>query len=146
MDPVMSATDGVTVNHVCFAPGARTYWHYHENGQLLKVVTVSGLICAWSDQPQALEVDDVVWTSPGERHWHGGRQTQACRTWRSLSAVDCSAELSSVDSTCAVAIAAPSITDSRGAMACTAEVPVSYSDNAGHNSRQVTCRIGTTST
>ena len=29
------ATDGVTINNVFFAPGARTFWHHHERGQIL---------------------------------------------------------------------------------------------------------------
>ncbi len=28
-DPVMATTDGVTINDVFFAPGARTHWHTH---------------------------------------------------------------------------------------------------------------------
>src|SRR6185312_8021804 len=36
-DPVMPATDGVTINTVFFAPGGRTYWHAHERGQILHV-------------------------------------------------------------------------------------------------------------
>ena len=34
----MAATDGVTINTVNFTPGARTYWHHHENGQILQVL------------------------------------------------------------------------------------------------------------
>lgn len=72
LDQVMPTTDGVAVNHVTFTPGARTFWHYHESGQLLRVTAGSGLVCGWAERPQVLNIGDVVWTPPGERHWHGG--------------------------------------------------------------------------
>lgn len=71
-DPVMEATDGVTVNDVFFAPGARTFWHFHEGGQILRVNTGVGLVCNEGGVPQVLRAGDTVWTPPGERHWHGG--------------------------------------------------------------------------
>ena len=40
----MPATDGVTINTVDFTPGARTYWHSHESGQILQVLAGRGLI------------------------------------------------------------------------------------------------------
>ena len=40
-DPVLAETDGVTINTVSFAPGARTHWHSHDGGQVL--VVTSGL-------------------------------------------------------------------------------------------------------
>jgi len=70
-DPVLGA-DGVAVNGVFFAPGARTYWHSHASGQFLYVVAGSGLICTEGGRSQVLTAGDVVWSAPGERHWHGG--------------------------------------------------------------------------
>lgn len=70
-DPVLPATDGTTVNTVFFAPGARTYWHSHENGQLLQVLAGRGLVCTAGEQPQVISAGDTVWVPPGERHWHG---------------------------------------------------------------------------
>jgi quercetin dioxygenase-like cupin family protein len=72
IDAVLPAADGVLVNNVFFTPGARTYWHSHERGQLLHALSGRGLICAYGESPQLLEAGDVVWTSPGEPHWHGG--------------------------------------------------------------------------
>ena len=34
----MPATDGITINSVNFTPGARTFWHHHEHGQILQAV------------------------------------------------------------------------------------------------------------
>ena len=71
-DPVLANPGEVTVARVFFAPAARTFWHWHERGQLLFVVSGRGLICADGGLPQALEAGDTVWAPPGERHWHGG--------------------------------------------------------------------------
>jgi quercetin dioxygenase-like cupin family protein len=72
MHAILPAADGTVVNNVFFAPRARTHWHYHESGQLLRVVSGQGLICSAGHRPRILEVGDTVWVSPGERHWHGG--------------------------------------------------------------------------
>ena len=70
-DPVLPATDGVVINTVCFAPGARTFWHHHEHGQILHVLAGSGLIRSDGGPVERLRPGDVVWVPPGERHWHG---------------------------------------------------------------------------
>ncbi|WP_213451886.1 cupin domain-containing protein [Rhizomonospora bruguierae] len=70
-DPVLPATDGTTIATVFFAPGARTYWHRHENGQVLQVLAGRGLICTDGEQPRTISAGDTVWVPPGERHWHG---------------------------------------------------------------------------
>jgi quercetin dioxygenase-like cupin family protein len=70
-DPVLPATDGVTINTVTFTPGARTFWHEHERGQILHVLAGSGLICAAGSRPRTIRPGDVIWIPPHERHWHG---------------------------------------------------------------------------
>ena len=70
-DPVMPTTDGVTINNVFFSPGARTYWHTHEVGQVLTVVAGKGWVCVHGQAAQALRPGDTVWIPKGERHWHG---------------------------------------------------------------------------
>jgi quercetin dioxygenase-like cupin family protein len=70
-DPVLPTTDGVTINTVTFTPGARTFWHHHERGQLLHVLAGTGLICTADQSPRWLRPGDVVWVPAGERHWHG---------------------------------------------------------------------------
>ena len=70
-DPVLPATDGTVITTVVFTPGARTFWHTHEHGQILQVIAGRGLICAEGGSPQVLSVGDTVWVPPGERHWHG---------------------------------------------------------------------------
>lgn len=70
-DPILPATDGVTINAIYFTPGARTHWHRHEHGQILQVTTGSGWVCSEGEPAQRLGPGDVVWVPPGERHWHG---------------------------------------------------------------------------
>ncbi|WP_130835354.1 cupin domain-containing protein [[Erwinia] mediterraneensis] len=70
-DPVMPTTDGVTMNNVFFTPGARTWWHSHEQGQILQVVAGQGWICVAGEQPQKIRSGDSVWIPANERHWHG---------------------------------------------------------------------------
>lgn len=69
--PVLTSGDGATINNVLFTPGARTYWHAHERGQFLHVVSGAGLVCADGGSPREIGTGDVVWAPAGELHWHG---------------------------------------------------------------------------
>jgi quercetin dioxygenase-like cupin family protein len=70
-DPVMPATDGVQINSVSFAPGARTNWHRHEAGQVLIVTSGAGLVYDRDGDGGAITTGDVVFIPPGVEHWHG---------------------------------------------------------------------------
>jgi quercetin dioxygenase-like cupin family protein len=75
-DPLMPQTpDGNTINSVTFTPGARTYWHHHTAGQILIVTSGLGWVGETDRRPELLRAGDVVWTSAGERHWHGATPT-----------------------------------------------------------------------
>ncbi|MBV8944376.1 MAG: cupin domain-containing protein [Solirubrobacterales bacterium] len=74
-DPILAATDGVTINNVFFAPQARTHWHTHEGGQVLMVIYGEGKIRAEAGDAQRIRPGDTVWIQPGERHWHGAGET-----------------------------------------------------------------------
>ncbi|MEJ1229730.1 MAG: cupin domain-containing protein [Galbitalea sp.] len=67
----MPATDGVVINTVDFTPGAHTYWHRHERGQILQVLAGRGLVQSDGGPIEILRAGDTVWCPPGERHWHG---------------------------------------------------------------------------
>ena len=56
---------------VTFEPGARTAWHTHPLGQTLIVTEGSGLAQREGGQIEEIHPGDVVWFSPGEKHWHG---------------------------------------------------------------------------
>ena len=60
-----------------FEPGARTAWHSHPLGQTLIVTAGSGLVQSWGEPVEKSRPGDVVWTSPGEKHWHGATATTA---------------------------------------------------------------------
>ena len=62
---------------VTFEPGARTAWHTHPLGQTLLVTSGSGRAQVWGGPIQEIEVGDVVWFPPGEKHWHGASPTTA---------------------------------------------------------------------
>ena len=63
--------DGVKLLGVQFAPGSRTDWHTHPGGQLLYVVSGSGLVQTADGVTIAISPGDVVEAPPGEIHWHG---------------------------------------------------------------------------
>ncbi len=56
---------------VTFEPGARTAWHTHPLGQTLIITAGKGLAQSWGSALTVLQPGDVVWFSPGEKHWHG---------------------------------------------------------------------------
>ena len=85
-DPVLAETDGVLINNVFFAPGARTHWHTHDQGQILVVTSGEGRARARDGSGGKLTAGDVVWIPPGEEHWHGAAPAATCSTWRSRSA------------------------------------------------------------
>jgi quercetin dioxygenase-like cupin family protein len=56
---------------VSFEPGARTAWHTHPVGQVLHVLTGTGLIQLEGQPIQEIHPGDTVQIAPNERHWHG---------------------------------------------------------------------------
>jgi quercetin dioxygenase-like cupin family protein len=84
-DSIMPTTDTVTIANVFFSPGARTFWHTHEQGQILQVTSGSGFVCVDGGEPQIIRTGDVVWIPANERHWHGaGRDSYMVHTATSL--------------------------------------------------------------
>ena len=62
---------------VRFEPGARTAWHTHPLGQMLIVMAGCGLAQRDGEPVEQIRPGDVVWFSPGEKHWHGASPTSA---------------------------------------------------------------------
>ena len=62
---------------VTFAPGARTAWHTHPLGQTLIIVSGVGWVQREGSEREVVLPGDVVWFSPGERHWHGATDNRA---------------------------------------------------------------------
>ncbi|MDE2231973.1 MAG: cupin domain-containing protein [Candidatus Omnitrophica bacterium] len=62
---------------VTFEPGSRTAWHTHPFGQTLIVVSGCGWVQSKGGAIEEIHPGDVVWFSPGEKHWHGASPTTA---------------------------------------------------------------------
>ncbi|HZU17927.1 MAG TPA: cupin domain-containing protein [Candidatus Dormibacteraeota bacterium] len=56
---------------VHFAPGARTAWHRHPNGQTILVTEGVGLAQRRGGPVEVIRPGDRVFFEPGEDHWHG---------------------------------------------------------------------------
>lgn len=77
IDPLFGANPPArtTGARVTFEPGARTVWHSHPLGQTLIVTSGTGWVGQWGGQVQEIREGDVVWTPPGQKHWHGATPT-----------------------------------------------------------------------
>ncbi len=62
---------------VAFEPGTRTPWHTYPLGQTLIVTAGCGLAQRWGGPIEEIRPGDVVWFSPGEKHWHGAKPATA---------------------------------------------------------------------
>ncbi len=73
IDPLFQAPDPARVQgaSVTFEPGARTAWHTHPLGQTLIVMAGLGWVQREGGPIEEIRPGDVVWFSPGEKHWHG---------------------------------------------------------------------------
>lgn len=74
LDPVLTAGNA-RINSVLFEPGGRTYWHSHDEGQVLLVGHGRGMVATRDGQQHELTAGDTVYASPGEVHWHGAAPT-----------------------------------------------------------------------
>jgi quercetin dioxygenase-like cupin family protein len=79
LDPLFQAPDPALVQcaSVTFEPGARTAWHTHPLGQILIVTAGSGRAQRDGGPVEEIRPGDVIWFSPGEKHWHGAAPTTA---------------------------------------------------------------------
>ena len=79
IDPLFQAPNlsHISVASVTFEPGARTAWHIHPQGQTLIVTAGCGRVQTWGGSIEEIRPGDVVWISPGEKHWHGSAPTTA---------------------------------------------------------------------
>ena len=79
LDPLNSAPEPARVAcaWVTFEPGARTAWHTHPFGQTLIVTSGLGWAQREGGPREEIKPGDVIWFSPGEKHWHGATATTA---------------------------------------------------------------------
>jgi len=71
--PLFSASEPARMSCGCvtFDPCARSAWHTHPLGQTLIVMSGRGFVQSWGGQVREIRAGDVIWTPPGEKHWHG---------------------------------------------------------------------------
>ena len=79
VDPLFQAPDPAHVSgaNVTFEPSARTALHTHPLGQTLIVTAGCGWVQREGGPIEEIRPGDVVWFSPGEKHWHGATPTTA---------------------------------------------------------------------
>jgi quercetin dioxygenase-like cupin family protein len=77
VDTLKPASDAAnfSVSSVHFTPGARAAWHSHPHGQTLYVTEGLGVIQRRGGSIELIRPGDVIWTEPGEEHWHGATAT-----------------------------------------------------------------------
>jgi quercetin dioxygenase-like cupin family protein len=79
IDPLINPPEPsrVAMALVTFEPGARTAWHTHPLGQTLIVTAGSGWTQREGGPIEEIRQGDVVYFTPGEKHWHGATATTA---------------------------------------------------------------------
>lgn len=90
IDPLFQAPDPARARgaSVTFEPRARTAWHTHPLGQTLIVISGCGLAQRWGGEIEEIKPGDVIWFSPGEKHWHGASPTTAMTHFAIHEALD----------------------------------------------------------
>lgn len=61
---------GIRLSLVTFEDGALTHWHEHPGEQILYILEGEGRIGNGKEEIR-VSAGDVVYTAPGEKHWHG---------------------------------------------------------------------------
>lgn len=73
---VPSGASRASASSVHFAPGARTAWHTHPDGQTIWVTEGVGLAQRRGGSIEVIRAGDRVFFEPGEDHWHGATATR----------------------------------------------------------------------
>jgi quercetin dioxygenase-like cupin family protein len=78
IDTIAAPSSGSRVGaaNVHFAPGARSTWHTHPNGQTIWVTEGVGLCQRRGGPIEVIRPGDRVFFEPGEVHWHGAAPTR----------------------------------------------------------------------
>lgn len=68
---MLQADGQAALANVTFTPCARTHWHTHQGGQVIRVLSGSGWICDKGKQARRIKAGDTIWAPAGTTHWHG---------------------------------------------------------------------------
>lgn len=69
--PLSYDPDALNALGVHFEPRARTDWHTHPAGQVLYIAAGAGRVQTDDGETVDVSAGDVVYSPPGELHWHG---------------------------------------------------------------------------
>jgi quercetin dioxygenase-like cupin family protein len=62
---------------VAFTPGSRTPWKVNPLGQTLVVTSGVGWAQGEGEEIAKIQVGDIIWFEPGQRHWEGATPDHA---------------------------------------------------------------------
>ncbi|KAL4947986.1 RmlC-like cupin domain-containing protein [Aspergillus filifer] len=68
---ILHSTNETSIAHILFTPSARTYWHTHEEGQILYITSGHGWIAEYGSEPRRVAEGNVIFAPPGTTHRHG---------------------------------------------------------------------------
>lgn len=68
--------EGVTTGKVIFEPGARSYWHSHQNGQLIMALEGRLRTQKQGELMREFSPSQPVYVGPNVLHWHGAAPGQ----------------------------------------------------------------------
>jgi quercetin dioxygenase-like cupin family protein len=72
----LSGGGQISLGSVHFAPGARTAWHSHPNGQTLYITEGLARVQDRGGPVEVIRPGETVVTDPGVWHWHGAAPDQ----------------------------------------------------------------------
>jgi quercetin dioxygenase-like cupin family protein len=67
----------LVVGSVAFEPGARSFWHTHQAGQILLITDGVGYTQEKGKPIQVIRKGEVITCMPNVEHWHGASPTNA---------------------------------------------------------------------
>lgn len=65
------STFNLVAGSVTFSPGARSYWHTHNAGQILMVIDGTGYTQEKGKPVRIIHKGEVITCPPNVEHWHG---------------------------------------------------------------------------
>lgn len=79
IDPLINPPEPsrLSMTLVTFEPGARTAWHTHPFGQTIIITAGFGWAQREGGEIEEIHQGDVIYFTPGEKHWHGATSTTA---------------------------------------------------------------------
>lgn len=74
----MQQPGGMGLTLVTFEDGSVTHWHEHPGEQFLYILEGEGRVGTETEE-FSVQAGDVVYSKPGEKHWHGAAPGQTMK-------------------------------------------------------------------